>query len=147
MIIDALNLFSNAQTFTTGSENGIVSTSSIDLGIAARDIGAGENLYIVVQVATTFVGTNPNATTVELLTDDNDGINSGTSIQTLGVIATNSVAGTRIIARIQPGTFQRYIALQYTAANALSAGAITAFVAKEADVQSYNANGFTIATS
>jgi hypothetical protein len=148
MIIDALNRMSSAQTVTTGSENGVVSAASIDLGLAGRDIGAGENVYVVVVVTTAMAGTNPNATTVALVTDDAATLATPTVVQTLGVLATNSPVGTLLIARIQPSAaFERYIGIRYTAANALSGAAFTAFLADEVDVQRYYANGFDIATS
>lgn len=147
MITDKRTTFSEAQTVTTGSENGVKGSTSIDL-TTVRDIGAGENLYIVVQVATTMAGTNPNSAAVLLETDDNPGLNSPAVVQTIGTFPTNSVAGTQLIARLQPSAaYQRYLGVRFTSANALSAAAFNAFICSEVDVQRYYANAFSIATS
>ena len=146
MIIDALNLFSDAQAVTTTA----VSTSSVDLGIAARDIGKGEDLFLVVQLAAAMTGTNANSTLVELVTDDNPGINSAALVQTIGTFPTNSLVGTRLIVPIAPGTFERYIALRYTPANTLTTCSITSFITGEAPdgFQAYaKSTGSVIATS
>lgn len=144
MIIDAFNLFSNAQAVTTTA----TSANSIDLGLAARDIGAGKNLYVVTALTVAMTGTNPNSTVVALATDDNAAFTSGTALQTLYTFPTNSAAGTTLVARIQPSaSFERYLAVTYTPANTLTTGSFTSFIASDADVQRYYANGFTIAAS
>ena len=152
MITDKRTTFADAQTFTTGSENGVQGTYSIPLSVA-RDIGASDDLYLVVSVATSYVGTNPNATTVLLETDDNPGLNSPVTVMTVGVIPTNSVAGTRLVAKLPPvdpsasNAYQTYLGVRYTAANALTAGAMNAFITTGPELHRYYANAFDIATS
>jgi hypothetical protein len=150
MIMDALNLFSSAQTFTTGSENGVKSSSSIDLGVA-RDIGNGTPLYIVIQVATTQVATSADVTYVDLITDDNPGLNSAAVVRRLCTIPANSVAGTQIIVALPiegSEAYQRYIGLLYTSYDhEQTAGALTAFITTSPDKYKAYANGFDIATS
>ncbi len=140
MIMDAENRFSNAQAITATAN----SDNVIDLGIAGRDIGAGEVLYIVLVVTTAFTDASSNSTiTVTLVTDDNTSLSTPTTVQTLGVFAALSAVGTRIVAQIQPNlTLERYIGLTYTAANGdLSTGAITAAITKDVDLyKSYAAN-------
>lgn len=145
MKVDAQNRFSDAQTVTTGSENGVASTNVIDLGVA-RDIGAGKDIYLVVQVDTALTGAGDTCK-VELRTDDNSGMNSATVIQTVGTFPANSAAGTRLVQKLQPGAaYERYIDLLYTAAGsgALESGAFTAFLTDSVDTLKVYAKGYTI---
>lgn len=149
MITDKRNFFSDGQTVTTGSENGVLGDKSMDLGAVGQDIGASDDLWVVVQVKTAMAGTNPNATTVELLTDEAAALTtSPVVVQRLGIIPTNSVAGSVIVAKIDPSTaFKQHVGVKYTAANALSAGVFNAFVTSGPDVRRNYPNAFSIATS
>ena len=150
MLLDAKLLFSDAQTFTTGSENGVMSPSSVDLS-SARNIGVGTQLYVVIQVATTQIATSADVTYIDLVTDDNEGLNSHAVVQRLGTLAANSVAGTTIVAPLPPEgstAYQRYVGLLYTSYDhAQTAGALTAFITKDPDIYKAYANGYDIATS
>lgn len=149
MYVDALALFSNSQTVTTGSENGVNATSSVDLGIANRDIGTGEDLYVVVIVKTATTGAGDTCD-VKLITDDNDGLNSPAVIATLGQFGANSAIGTKIVAKLPPSnSYQRYIGLQYLAGGSgpLETGAFTAFLTNGAQLNKLYANGFSISGS
>lgn len=150
MILDAKLLFSDAQTFTTGSENGVKSTSSVDLSVA-RNIGVGTQLYVVIQVATTQVATSADVTYIDLVTDDNEGLNSHAVVQRLGTLPANSVAGTTIVAPLPPEgsvAYQQYVGLLYTSYDhAQTAGALTAFITKDPDLYKSYANAYDIATS
>lgn len=144
MIIDKENLFSDAQTVTTGSENGVMSTNVIDLG-SARHIGVGENLYVVVAVTTLMAGAGDTCTP-RLVTDDNAGFNSPTVLATIGTFAANSAAGSRLILRLPPGTYERYLGVQYLAdgSGPLEAGAFDAFLTHDIDAFTAYAKGYTI---
>lgn len=145
MLVDAHNLFSDAQTVTTNSENGVLSTNAIDLQVA-RNIGVGENLYVVVIVDTPMAGAG-DTLTVDLVTDAYAALNSPTTIQTIGTFPANSPAGTRLVARIQPSdSFEQYIGLLYTAAGsgALESGAFTAFLTHDIDASKAYADNITI---
>lgn len=144
MYVDAQALFSNAQTVTTGSENGVISTNVVDLGVA-RDIGTGEEMYVVVNVVTATTGAGDTCL-VELVTDDNAEMTSPTVVERIGSFGANSAAGSRIIAKINPATFERYIAVRYTAdgSGALETGAFDAFLTKDVDSLKTYAKGYTI---
>lgn len=145
MYLDAHNLFSDAQTVTTGSENGVLSTNAIDLQ-AVRNMGVGENLYVVVIVDTLMAGAG-DTLTVALVTDAYAALNSPTTLQTIGTFAANSAVGSRLVARIQPSSsFEQYIGLLYTAAGsgALEAGAFTAFLTTDIDAFTAYADKITI---
>lgn len=145
MYVDAQNLFSDAQTVTTGSENGVKSTNVIDLGVA-RNIGVGERLWVVVQVDTALTGAGDTCTAA-IITDDNADMSSATVVQTIGTFAANSAAGTRLIAAVQPSeSWERYIAIRYTAAGSgpLETGAFTAFLTNNIDAYKSYPDAFTI---
>lgn len=146
MLLDAHNLFSDAQTVTTGSENGVLSTNAIDLGVAARNIGVGEDLYVVVVVDTALTGAGDTCR-VDLVTAAYEALNSPTTLQTIGTFAAASPAGTKLVAKIAPSdSFLRYIGLLYTAAGsgALETGAFTAFLTHDIDAYKAYADNITI---
>lgn len=138
MLFDAQATFSEAQDITASA----ASTNYIDLGLV-RNIGVGEELYLVLIVTTTFADDSSNSTiTPSLQADDNTSFSSPATVRTFDTFAALTAAGTKRVYKLEPftdaGTFQRYIRLMYTAANGdLSAGAITAFLTK--DVQAWTA--------
>ncbi len=147
MILDAQNLFSDAQVVTTGSENGVISTNVIDLKTAGIDIGAGEPIWVHVNIDTAMTSSGSNDTlTVDLVTDDNASMTSPTKIQEIGVFPAVSAAGTVMINRIKPSSsFQQYIALRYTAAaDPLTAGAFTAALCKDVQRVTNYAKNYSI---
>lgn len=147
MLLDKENLFSDAQAVTTGSENGIASTNVIDFG-SARNIGVGENLYIVVSLDATMSDSGNNSTlTVYAQSDDNESFNTATNTQTIGTFAVNSVIGSRLVARVQPGTFnEKYGRLFYLSANgALTTGSLSAALAKDVELYTAYPDAVTIA--
>lgn len=142
MLHDAQLLFSDAQAVTAAA----ASTNIVDLGIA-RNIGVGENLYVVVTVDTTFADTGSNSTLTVALEGDSTTSFTPDGTQTLFTIPALAAAGNKYIARIQPdfaGNY-RYIRLYYTPNNGdLSAGAVTAFIAHGIDAYTSYAKGYTI---
>lgn len=141
MIIDAQTRFSNAQAITSTA----ASTNLIDLG-AIRNLGVGQNLYVVVQVTTAMADSSSNSTiAVTTETDDNAGFTNATTGQTIGTFAAVSAVGTTIVGQLYPDRAnERYLRLKYTPANGnLSAGAFTAFLTP--DIQNWQAyaKGYT----
>lgn len=145
MIMDKENQFSDAQAITATA----VSTNYVDLGIA-RNIGVGENMYLVMIVTTAFTDSGSDSTvTPSLETDDNTSFSSPVTLRTYDVIAALAAANTKRVYRIEPyndaGRFERYIQLRYTLANgSLTTGAITAFLSKDAQLWAPYASGFSI---
>lgn len=142
MIIDAQLELSSAQAVTAAA----ASTNTIDLG-AARDIGVGEELYVVGIVTTAMTDTGSDSTlAVKLQADDNTAFSSATDVQSLFTFSATSPAGTIKIARLQPASYERYLRGYYTPAGGdLSGGAFDLFITK--DIQKYRdyASGFTVA--
>lgn len=131
MILDAHNLFSDAQAVTATAN----STNVIDSSVA-RDLGAGEEIYLVVMVDVAMTDSGSDSTVaVTLVTDDNASLSSKTTVQTIGTFAATSAAGSRFIAKLQPSAlYERYIGVTYTVAGGdLSTGSFTAFLTKNID--------------
>lgn len=131
MLVDAQNLYSSAQALTATA----ASTNLIDHG-AARDLGVGENLYVVlvVDVALTDSGSDTTvAVTVE--TDTSAAFGSATTTQTLFTIAATAAIGTVYIARLAPSAInEAFSRLKYTMANGnLTTGSVTAFITHDID--------------
>lgn len=148
MLLDAQNLFSDAQSVTTGSENGVTSTNVLDLGAitGGRNVGTGERLYIgvIIDTAMTSSGSD-DVCAVDLITDDNAGMNSPTVVARLGTFPAVSAAGTKIIQALPQYDYERYIALRYTAISGpLTAGAFTAFLTHDPDLQHNYPKNYTI---
>lgn len=141
MLFDKENQFSDAQAITAAAK----STNVIDLGVA-RDMGAGENLFLVAVVDTAFTDAGSDSTlAVNLETDDDSAMGSPTVIQNLFTFPALSPVGTKKVARLQPADYERYIQLAFVPAGGnLTTGAITAFLCKDADVQKYYADAITI---
>lgn len=142
MILDAHNEFSDAQAVTATA----ISTNVIDLGPVAdntlRDIGTGEEMYLVVLTQTAATDTGSDATlTVSLESDDNAGLTSATTHYSTGALAfaAFSAAGSVLACvRLPAGDYQRYLGVRYTVgAGPLTAGNFDAFLTK--DVQKWKA--------
>lgn len=142
MIIDAQNLFSDAQAITAAA----ASTNIIDLG-AARNIGVGQNLYVGVTIDTAFTDTGSNSTLTVALEGDSTTSFTPDGTQQLFIIPALAAAGAKYFARVSPdfASNYRYIRLYFTPNNGdLSAGALTAFLVMNPDGQATYPKGYTI---
>lgn len=141
MLVDALLLFSDAQAVTSAAG----STNTIDLG-AARDMGSGEPLYVVVTCDVAMTDSGSDSTLAVALEGDSTDSFTPDSTVTLFTFSALSAAGTTKIALVPPGLMNyRYARLKYTPASGdLTTGSFTAFITK--DVQNYTsyADGITI---
>lgn len=145
MIMDAQNLFSDAQAVTATA----ASTNVMDLGIAGRNLGVGEDMYLVVIVDTTFTDSGSDSTiAVTLETDDNASMSSPTTLLSLGTFAALTAAGSRLVTKLPINSaYERYLGVRYTAANGnLTTGAFTAFLTKDIDAYKSYADNRTYTT-
>lgn len=130
MFLDSQLLFSDAQAITAAA----TSTNTLDLG-AVRDIGTGQNLFVVVTVDIAFTDTGSDSTLTVTLWGDSTTTLTPDATQDLFVIPALTAAGATFIASLDPGAAPlqlQYIALRYTPNNGnLSTGTITAFVTKD----------------
>lgn len=141
MIMDVQNRFSNAQAITATA----ASTDIVDLGITGRNVGVGEDVYLVAQVVSAFTDTGSDSTvTVTAETDDNTGMSSATTVATLGTFAALAAVGARLIIKLPIANLERYLGLRYTVAGGnLTTGAITAFLTKDIDAYKSYADNST----
>lgn len=142
MFVDAQNLFSDAQAITAAA----ASTNYIDLG-AARNIGVGENLFVVVTVDVALTDSGSDSTLAVALEGDSTTTFTPDGSQALFTIPALAAAGQKYIARISPdfASNYRYIQLKYTPANGnLTTGSVTAFIAKDVDAATHYPDAITI---
>lgn len=143
MYVDSQLLFSDAQAVTAAA----ASTNSIDLG-AVRDIGTGEELYLVVVCDIAMTDSGSDSTLAVTLEGDSSTTFSPDASDALFTFAAASAAGTRKVLKLSPemASLQyRYIQLRYTPANGnLTTGSFTAFITKDIDRYVSYADSITI---
>jgi len=129
MILDKELLLSDEQDAKANGSK--VSTDTIDLSVAGRDIGAGEQLYAVVVVDAYTAGSNTSLT-ISVITSASADLSSPTTIISTPAIAAADISAGRapIVLPIPPNVItQRYLGLNYACATAATALTVTAFVA------------------
>lgn len=143
MYVDSQLLFSDAQAVTAAA----ASTNSIDLG-AVRDIGTGEDLYIVCVCDVAMTDASSDSTLAVTLEGDSSSTFTPDASDALFTFAATSAAGTVKYAKLSPALASlqyRYIQLRYTPANGnLTTGSFTAFIAKDIDRYVSYADNITI---
>lgn len=124
MILDKLNLFSNAQAVNSSSG----STDVFDLSTSSP-CGGGEEFEVLIHVDTAVEAAGAATVQFKLQTDDNSAFSSPTTlVQTDAIPKATLVAGYQIKLRFKPGALmERYLRLYYAVATGpLTAGAFTA---------------------
>lgn len=143
MYVDSQLLFSDAQAVTAAA----ASTNSIDLG-AVRDIGTGEQLYIVCVCDVAMTDGSSDSTLEVALEGDSTTTFTPDGTNSLFTFAALSAAGTVKYAALSPAMAAlqyRYIQLKYTPANGnLTTGSFTAFLTTNIDRYVSYADGYTI---
>jgi hypothetical protein len=131
MFLDGQQEYSDAQAVTASA----ASTNLIDHGTANVDIGTGHNVYLVVTCVTAMTDAASNSTvTVTLQTDTAAAFASATTALTLTAFAAESAAGTRRVAKLDPGAVvERFTRCYYTVAGGnLTTGSFDAQLTLEA---------------
>jgi hypothetical protein len=115
MIFDRQTLFSNSQgPFNTGTN---ASTDYIDL-LAARDIGRGNTIELVIAVTEAVVGATSTCD-IQLQSDDNSSFSSATVIWSTTPLAPAAFPlGSIIAVRVPRYVPERYLRLAYVVATA-----------------------------
>lgn len=137
MILDERNEFCDATALNTGGAASYLVGDVIDLGLTGMDLGAGEDLYCVIQVDTTATSGGSATGAFHLASDAQAAIAVDGSatyhFSTAAIPVATLVAGYQIAAfRLPAGTYERYLGiLQTTATAAFTAGKINAFLTKD----------------
>lgn len=141
MMYDKLNTFGTDQAVTTTA----ASTDIVDLG-AARDMGNGEPLELVILVTETVTAAGAATVTFALETDDNAGFSSTFVLASSSAIGKAALtAGTEVLRVKVPLDVERYLRTNYTVATGpLTAGKFTAFLAHDRQASKAYASGFTV---
>jgi hypothetical protein len=143
MITDKFLRVSDAQAVTTTA----VSTDKIDLSVA-REIGEGDDLFMVFSVGTAFArGTSINFQVT--VADDAALSTNATTIGMSGVILTAALtASSQQVVRLNPqiaSLGRRYLGATYTVVGTMSAGTVTADIVTDIqDGKKFYANGFAV---
>lgn len=147
MILDKSNEFSDSQAITASA----LSTNVIDLNPSGKnpvqDIGAGEPIWLVVQVdkAATAAGAATVAITLE--SSAAPGMSSPTVHYNSGPKAlANITAGAELVrVRLPGGDYKRYLGIRYTVdTGPLTAGSFSAFIVKDAQANRAYASGYIV---
>lgn len=134
MILDERNEFCDATALNTGAAASYLIGDVIDLGSVARDIGVGEDLYLVIQVDTTATSGGAATGQFHLASDAQAAIAvDGTAtyhFSTAAIALATLVAGYLVAAvKLPAGSYERYLGiLQTTAVAAFTAGKVNAFL-------------------
>ncbi|WP_442801398.1 Bbp16 family capsid cement protein [Serratia rubidaea] len=146
MILDYLNMFSQAQAVTASA----ASTDIIDLGPLyagndVRDIGPGYPVEFFSQVAANAAAGGSATVTISLQTSKTSDFASATTLLQTGAIAVADLkVGYRYVGTVPHGV-QRYLRVNYAVATGpLTAGAFTSGLLLDADAQRSYASAFKI---
>ncbi len=141
MYVDSQLLFSDAQAVTADAG----STHQLDLS-AVRDIGVGEQLYIVTIVDVAMTDSSSNSTCTVALEGDSTTSFTPDYTRDLYTFAALAAIGTVKIAALGPNDLNlRYARLKYTMANGdLTTGSFTSFITKDLAKYTSYADAITI---
>ena len=133
----------SGQAITTATA---VSTDKIDLG-TARDIGEGENLYMVFTVIQAF--NTLTSLDMRVVTDNDDALGSPTVIGSVNATLANLTAGKQYVVRLPPqiaSLGERYLGAQYVVngTNPTQGSILAQIVLDIQDGKKFYASGFSV---
>lgn len=133
MILDDRTEFCDATALNTGAAGSYLIGDVVDLGVAARDIGQADPLYLVIQVDTTATSGGSATGQFNLVTDDNASLSSPTTLFSSRAFAVaDMTAGKNLLVAqlpIEGVGYERYIGIQQvTGTAAFTAGKVNAFL-------------------
>ena len=144
MILDERTEFCDATALNTGGAGTYVIGDVVDTfapnGInpnATRNLGNGEPLYLVIQVATTATSGGSATGTFQLVSDSTADLATSPTVHVVTdtIAVANLAAGTTRVYPLPMGEYERYLGIrQITATAAFTAGAINAFLTLDANV-------------
>jgi hypothetical protein len=127
-ILDRQNMLGIDQSITTSA----YSTDVIDLG-SLRDIGAGEQIQVLIQTTEAFTAAGAATLTVSLETATTENFASPVTLASTGAIPVASLTlGSKASITTVPGKVLRYLRLSFVVATGpMTAGKITSAVGVE----------------
>jgi hypothetical protein len=142
VILDERNEFCDATALNTGAAGSYLIGDVIDTGIAGtstqpNDLGAGDSLWLVIQVATTATSGGSATGQFHLCSDAQAAIaTNGTATYhfSSGAIPVATLAAGYQVAcvKLPAGTYERYVGIvQTTGTAAFTAGAVNAFLTND----------------
>jgi len=139
-IVDNNLYMSDAQAVTATAS----STKSLDMATALRNVGGGEPIELVVQVATA-ADASGSATVVFSLDDSADNASFAVVAQTPAIGKATLVAGYEALRIRLPARLQRYIQVTYTVATGpLTAGTFNAYLVLDRQDNVARPSGFSV---
>lgn len=146
MILDSLLEMCDAVSCNTGAAGTYLLGDQVDLlgttvGPTLRDIGTGEDIYLVLQVDTGITTAGSAGTVQFQLASDNSASIATNGTATVHYTTASFTTGSTAIAagtvlgivKLPAGNYERYLGiLQVTGTTALNAGKINAFLTKDA---------------
>jgi hypothetical protein len=141
MITDNNLYMSDAQAVTATAS----STRSLDLATATRNIGGGESIELVIQVATTVAASGGASNVTFSLDDSADNSSFAVVVATLAIPKATLVAGYEALRIRLPLGLRRYIQVSYTVdTNNLTAGAFNAYLVLDRQDNVARPSGFSV---
>ncbi len=141
MITDNNLYMSDAQALTAAA----ASTKSLDMETVTRNVGSGEPIELIVQVATVLLASGGAATLTVALQDSADNSSFTTVVQGPAVAKASLVAGFELLRIRLPATLQRYIQVLYTpATNDFTSGTVNAFLNLDRQDNVARPSGFSV---
>lgn len=140
MILDRENAFSQSQALTGTSL--VASTDTIDLS-AIRQIGVGEDLYLVVNFEAAPGGTTPTIT-LALQTDDNSAFSSATTVITYMNAVSTPAASTQFVFPLPYQGLERHVRLAYTQGGTSPTTTVSAHIVHTPQYDNKYPSGFTV---
>jgi hypothetical protein len=136
MITDAQNRPTTVAQSLAGAAATTVSTDTIDLLTANRNVGRSYPMRMFVAATVAFTG--GTSVQVQVITSASANLSSPTVIATGAVIAeANAFAGAVLLDAPIPGTAQRYLGLQFTTVGVHTTGSVQGVLVAETNNQPY----------
>lgn len=140
-IVDNNLYMSDAQAVTATAS----STKSLDLATATRNIGGGQSIELVIQVATTVAASGGASNVTFSLEDSADNSSFAVAVATVAIPKATLVAGYEALRIRLPLGLRRYIQVGYTVdTNNLTAGAFNAYLALDRQDNVARPSGFSV---
>ncbi|WP_428659462.1 Bbp16 family capsid cement protein [Reyranella sp.] len=140
-IVDNNLYMSDAQAVTATAS----STKSLDMATALRNVGGGEPIELVVQVATTVAASGGASNVTFSLDDSADNSSFAVVVQSPAIPKATLVAGYEALRIRLPVGLRRYIQVTYTVdTNNLTAGAFNAYLVLDRQDNVSRPSGFSV---